>query len=489
MHLPLARQNRAAPAVVLIAALCLSVLSFQYYIHNKLYYINSDSLYYYGVAENLLHTGQAHYSSTEVPQKAGSPQIGIVLIMSLFMALGLTKKALFISVALINFIALLTCVFPLYKVSRMTGCRRPAQCAAICAAVFVSRDYFYSTIYVLNDGMFNVVSVWLIYAVARLMRGGDGRDEILRRRTPLLLSISIVLVVIDSLFRVQAVLIPASAFLASIVYATTTRRYRNAAVGALLCALSALTLFLVYRFYPCDPFASTTTSVFGSVFLHATDKIIYFGGSYLVFLVAAAFAGKSLWKPEKTEILFVLLVCGVGLVFTFPMIFSAPFGRYLSFIWPLTIMIIVRVPYTRYVGYASIAFLALQSVFGCMRPADYYHRERFFLYLDKNNIARPGPCSTTFSQPDYERLTYYFLETKVRFSFDASRDSLATGKDIYLVGSRDFVEGQMRAIEAAAFARQKHFSRTSIAPGYSDEAGNSLIRIHDISDITIKQKS
>jgi hypothetical protein len=487
MVFPVARNKQIASVVFLMLALCCSAISLWYYIHNKFYYVNSDSLYYYGIAENLVHNGSLQYPATDNPQNAGSPQIGIVFIMSLLLALGIAREALFISIVVINFLAHLSCLFPLYKLSRMVGCKSLVQSAAVCSAVLSSRDYFFANINVLNDGIFNVVSLWLIYAVATLLRQIHSQDEHVRKTPRLLLAVSVVLMIVASLFRVQAVLIAASAFLASCVYSATTRRYLMAALSAIIGCASVLTLFTVYRFFPLDPFASTTLSVFGSVFQHATQKTLYFSGNYLLVLVAIALLAKTLLKADKAVTLFLVSVCCLGLFFTFSMKYDSPFDRYLSFIWPLTIILIVRVPLTKYVGYASILLFMLQSFLGCMRAPEYYHRERFFLYLDKSKICCPGPGSLTFSQPDYDRLTHYFLKTKIRFSFDPGKDSLSAANDMFLVGSSDYVDHQLRTIEEQADKQRMRFSRMSLAPGYADEAGNSLIRIFDVSAVTINK--
>jgi hypothetical protein len=478
------RKNRLFTAAILLLSLCVCAFSLKYYIANQLYYINSDSLYYYGCAESLLTDGTLSFRATDVPEKPGTPQVGIILLMSVLLSLGITREALFVTIVFIALIAHLSCLYPLYRLSRMIGCKSLVQSALVLAAVLLNRQYLYTNVNVLNDGFFNVVSLWLMYSIASLMhamQSPDVQGEPARKKTRLLLSLSIFCTILATLFRVQAVVIAGAALLASCIHAVFARRFRLLAMTAAIGAVSGLTLFVLYRLFPLDAFSPAASSAFGWIFDHAIQKILYCMEQYLVALVAIALLLKTIVKPEKTDSLFLVLVCCLGLLFTFSMKYNSPFDRYLSFIWPLTMLFIIRVPFTRYVGYALLFLFAVQSVAGNMRAPEYYHRERFFLYLDNHKISLPGPPSMTFTQPDYDRLAHYFLKTKVRFSFDPGRDSLSAGNEIVLAGSRDYVERQMRTIETMATEQQVCFSRTSLSQGYSDEAGNALIKISDIA--------
>jgi len=480
------RLPRLLPFLLVVISFVVCILSLVYFLHGKYYYCLSDAFYYYGLAQNFHSTGIMTSPITALGEGPVTPQIGIVLLMNILLSIGLSKESLFLAVVVVNFVFHCSLIYPLYKTARLVGYRGPWQMVALIAAVLVGRTYFFANLQVLNDGIFNVTTIWLVYCIAALIHKNATRGngpQLPSKSEFLFIGFATFFSLVGIFFRVQELLIVGSFFITALLYGMYKKSYGLLLVASLLCACSLLVFRGIYALFGVSGFTSQLASIYPAMFARFSEKTLYFIGTYLVFGVALTAIATRWLKEKNFALLFVTLVCLSGIAFVFEFDFNcAPaFQRYLQHFWPLTIMLVLLTPVTEFVGYAMVGLLLLQSLYENRRVPDYFHIDRFYLYVDKLKITCAGKNALLYSPEQYSRMSYYFLGQKCNFGLEAGRDSLCEGTELYFAGPREYLEKELAFVRKQTAAQNLGFKEQSLTPEYIDEVGDAVVRIYNVN--------
>jgi hypothetical protein len=451
-----------------------------YFFKNQLYLSNTDSFYYYNVAENLYHSGKLQSTVLKNPEKVGTPQTGIILIMTAFLEIGLERDSVFIAVSLLYFLLYTAGAYPLFRLGRLAGLSSFAGAALVIAYLTITSN-LHENMQVLNDGAFNTLALWVLLFTAQFFEMEKDRSALSTPGARYFRTGALVIIFSSALliFRVQGLLLVFSAVLAALYLAVKKRSFSAALfAGIFLC----ITLALYYSVNHSlgvqrQGFFSQATVASVFAFNHVLQKTVLFAQGYLFFSAALFFLSRTLFKLDNIVRLFLSIICLFTIVFTFSFDYNLIVSRYLTYIWPVTFLFILIEPRLRHAGYALILLTMLQSTLTCRRVHEFYCYEPLYLYMHARGITLP-PQSDVVSYPAYDRISRYFLQAPVWHSIEQCIDTLKEMKPLFIVGPRDYLSEQLTLSKSIASRSTNDIVVDTVSAGFADQAGDALIRLY-----------
>ena len=231
--------------LILAVAFVVSMYSFYFFMNNKVYLIGSDVFYYMSIADSILEYGEMR-DITAIPSfPVKSPQNGIVFVHVILSLFGLGAKGRILTIVVINYLLYLSGVYPLYKIARWSGLRKGLPLIALLSVYLGAWHIYRINLLAINDGIFNSLTLWLIYLVIKFIREMDALESISLYKSAVkeILILSLIVMVLVQ-FRLNAALVIGSA----LISALAVRDYRASLFLVSMCVLLLVSFLAVYLF-------------------------------------------------------------------------------------------------------------------------------------------------------------------------------------------------------------------------------------------------
>jgi hypothetical protein len=404
-------------------ALLLSLYSFYFFISNKIYLIGSDAFYYISIADSILEYGEMR-DITAIPSfPVKSPQNGIVFVHVILSLFGLGAKGRILTIVVINYLLYLSGVYPLYKIARWSGLRKGLPLIALLSVYLGAWHIYRINLLAINDGIFNSLTLWLIYLVIKFIREMDALESISLYKSAVkeILILSLIVMVLVQ-FRLNAALVIGSA----LISALAVRDYRASLFLVSMCVLLLVSFLAVYLFIEVVRLENVGERYFFPMFRAISISSIKLQLWKILPRLVAGLSG--LTNPLATLIfaifplsmmyygirglidrnfsqVFIAGTCLTGLWFTM----SFQNARVIWYIFPLIYLILLSFKSIRFAGYAFVLLVFLQSLqqfyIGFPRGSE----SKLWLHIYDQSISLPD---NSLLSSHNRRHPYFFLETR-----------------------------------------------------------------------------
>ena len=381
----------------------LSLYSLYFFISNKYYLIGSDAFFYMSVADSLIQNGEMK-DIVQIPSALlRTPQNGIVFIHALLSLLGLSNNQHVIPIVFLNYFLYLSGIYPLFRIAKKSGMKNGLPLSALLAVYLGAWHIYRINLLVLNDGIFNSMTLWLIFLIIEYVFSNNISEQVFLSRPDLSKLFGIFfLVILSVLFRVNAGLIIGSAIVGSIL----VRNYKAAIWFVIAC------IFLLISFYTVVSLIEMSKSLppHGYVIRLFKKTVDIYGlkgilWSILPRLVAALsplsnfiatlffalfpismiyFLVKGFFERNFAKV-FIGLICLSGLWFTLAH-FNA---RNIWYTFPFIYLILLSIKRIRLIGYAFVLLVFVQSLQQFYIGFKRNPSSELFLHIYENRISLP----------------------------------------------------------------------------------------------------
>jgi hypothetical protein len=433
---------------VLLSFICLN---------SKGYLRSNDALYYLSIADNYLNNG-VFMDGTTVPNgPVITPQNGIVAIFGLLRMLSFSKQQCLLVVLGINYILLLSCMFPLVQICRRIGLETKELIYCV-LFVFVGSIRIFTWLYMspLNDMFFYAGQLWLLYLLILINEYLSGqRDK--TRSLNLLIVASIFLAAIMIHFRLNAIFIP----IAGLMSAILLRKYRLMPLMFVLLITMAVSICSSYLIVDRYDFQISTARIgsFWSNYKHQIYLLFFYllpeglfkdlnqTGNllYLPFYLSLLLAFIHGVRQKNTLLLMIFFICCMTFMMT--LLHGIVTERYL---WVVTIfmyMMLFRIKGFRSIGVLFAASVLLNTIWSTG--------------FDKNlqvvaweNISKEAVLKQeniiVISQD--KRSCWYFTDIPSVFGDKYEWQQLLKAKTICIIGPQDYIDNHIKTIQGLASA-------------------------------------
>lgn len=480
-----------------------SLYSLAFFLSNRIYLVGSDIFYYLSIADSILDTGKALVPTTDPASALKTPQNGIVLIHLILAKLGLGAERRLVSITVINYLAHISAVFPLYKISRRMGIRSWLGVIALMAVYLAAFHVYRMQLLPINDGIFNAASVWLTYLLIVVV---DDFEDWYRERglgsTKLWVTVAVLVLLAGVIvqFRINGAIV----VFAGLVAAVAVRKF-----GPAICALLAFvsSLLSVGLFYlltidrshlneeTAQAFEGFASRLVSNAF-HLVTEIIPFLllvqlGKYskiigpmfvVVIALSICFLLLSGYKSRRGSDLVVALSLMGGILFLELLYFQH--HRLLIYILPLIALVLLsaRYTYTRVFGYGLAGLIVLSSVVTFYRGFDQASETQFWAYIKDSKISLPEDEILLITERD--RHSYFFLSTPATRQ-EISIDMILARKSVFIVGDSTFRAKTVDQLKEVAQKAGFKFDVSSLTPGYRDLEGHEIIVLSNFARVLI----
>ncbi len=408
---------------IIIVGLFISFYSFFFFLSNKIFLIGSDAFYYISIADSIVKYSEMR-DITAIPSwPVKTPQNGIVFIHVILSLIGIGAKGRILSIVVINYLLYLSGIYPLYKIARFCGLKKGFPLISLLSVYLGAWHMYRFNMLALNDGFFNSLTVWFVYLVIKFVRDIDLLESSAFYKPAIKKMLIIYLFVIVLVqFRLNASLVIGSA----VISALLVKKYR---VSALLILGSLVLLFSFILIYTLIEVPSLESSGLRRLYSMFWSSNVYTIKLQLWKILPHLIAGLSgLTNPFATLLftifplsmiyfgakgiieknfskVFIVIICLTALWFTM----SFPRARYIWYIFPFIYLIILSLKRIRWVGYAFVLLVFLQSVqefyIGFPRGPE----SKFWLHVYNHKISLPENALLSSYR---RRHPYFFLKTR-----------------------------------------------------------------------------
>jgi len=476
-----------------VGVFAISIYALLFFLHQKGYLTAKDQFYYLSIADSILQSGEV-LDITQVPAKPVlTPQNGIVLVFLGLASLGLGLEGRLAGISIINYLLYLSAVYPLYEIARRLGLTGTWPMAAL-LGVYVGAWHILDLQFApLNGGIFNALSIWLIYFI--IFSYDETERGVLTRRGTIYLLLAAALAIILVHFRLQTLFILAAGILTPLL----VRQYRAVLwpIGLLLVTLVSISIpyFLwvdshsisanIGRYSYVTSYDDRIAQQFSRVISwvsKAIPKLLFrdlespMNLFYLVFALALGIALLIGLRRRNAALLLVGLICLVSIVVS--LVLLAPSTRYLVYLFPLLYLLILLPRQTRPIGYLLVGLVLIVSLtkfrFGLNIPPP--QTNPFWRHLYQEQVVRPADQPLLISE--IPRRSYFSLGAPA-FTGELTWERIMAHQALFLVGSEPYVSTQLSRVVQLAEAENYTFQQRSMTPNYQDEAGHILLQLYD----------
>ncbi len=390
---------------------------------NKIYLIGSDAFYYMSIADSIMKYGEMR-DITAIPSfPLKSPQNGIVFVHVILSFIGLTEKSRILTIVVINYLLYLSGVYPLYKISQWSGLRKGLPLIALIAVYLGAWHIYRINLLAINDGVFNSMTLWLVYLIIRFTREINVFESFSLPR-PVVVKIMFIslIVVVLAQFRLNATLVIGSALISAIL----VRDYKASLFLISTCLFLLISFFVIYNFVEIVRLENVGEKYFFPMFRAMNIGTIKLQLWKILPRLVAGLSG--LTNPLATLIfamfpismiyygirglidrnfakVFIAAICLTGLWFTM----SFQNARVIWYIFPLIYLILFSLKSIRFAGYAFVILVFLQSIqqfyIGFSRNSE----SKLWLHIYDQSISLPD---NSLLSSHNRRHPYFFLGTR-----------------------------------------------------------------------------
>ena len=487
-------------------ALLLSLYSFYFFISNKIYLIGSDAFYYISIADSILEYGEMR-DITAIPSfPVKSPQNGIVFVHVILSLFGLGAKGRILTIVVINYLLYLSGVYPLYKIARWSGLRKGLPLIALLSVYLGAWHIYRINLLAINDGIFNSLTLWLIYLVIKFIREMDALESISLYKSAVkeILILSLIVMVLVQ-FRLNAALVIGSA----LISALAVRDYRASLFLVSMCVLLLVSFLAVYLFIEVVRLENVGERYFFPMFRAISISSIKLQLWKILPRLVAGLSG--LTNPLATLIfaifplsmmyygirglidrnfsqVFIAGTCLTGLWFTM----SFQNARVIWYIFPFIYLIILSLKRIRWVGYAFVLLVFLQSVqefyIGFPRGPE----SKFWLHVYNHKISLPENALLSTHR---RRHPYFILGTRtylgndnreaIRERFEApgifmpelTLDLIKDNGSLFVLGNSTYIDSTLFQVNEIAISNGYELRSTPLTPDLDEFEGWGLFNI------------
>ena len=410
----------------------ISIYSLYFFLENKIYLIGSDAFYYLSIGDSILQNGEIRNISSIPSQAVKTPQNGIAFVHVILSLIGLSAKGKVLFIVIINYLLYLSGVYPLWLIARWSGLRTGLPLVALLSVYLGAWHIYRINLLAINDGIFNSLTLWLVYLVINLVRNEDEIESISFSKLNINKMFIIFLFVIVLIqFRLNAALVISSALISSIAI----RDYRASVFLMTVCTLLLISFSSIYLFVEVIRLENVGENYFVPMFKAVSVSNLKLQLWKILPRLVAGLSG--LTNPIGTlfftifplsmmyycirgitersfDKVFISVICLSGLWFT--MTFQN--ARFIWYIFPFIYIILLRVRKLRFIGYAFCLLVFYQSFqqfySGFLRGPS----SKYLLYLYENKITLPKEDSLLIAANG--RHLYYFFN---KGSYDTTPDS------------------------------------------------------------------
>jgi len=484
----LARERPIAVSIVAVAAV-LSVASFAFFLANRMYLVGSDTFYYIAIADSIHETGQTLDITSDPPLLLKTPQNGVVALYFAMSAIGIRGEAALIALTVLNYLIFAASALALVLLARRMGIRWGAPMAVIVAGYFGAYHIYRVQLLPINDGIFNPLVLMLVLLLAfELDNARRGRDELTSRGTILrwvaILALSSVLVH----FKINALLVAGSAAIA----AGLALDRKTTAVAFVACLAAVASLGTVYLAVDTSRMASVADDVAGGLgTLGDNARVLATETVPDLFLLSLGRWGKLLWpvislsvaaaivltavlgrRKKEHLAVFLAMVCATGILATGALSFQS--YRYVVYLLPVLLVLLVRSGPLRYVAYGIVALMMLSTAVSLYRGYERSPQSEYWLYLVDNPVALPSHAPVL---SDESRHVYFFLGAPTHTA-PLTWETIVERGGVVIVGNAEFRSQRLAEITALVDrAGGGALTVDNLTPGYSDGEGNGTVLV------------
>ena len=492
--------------LILAVAFVVSMYSFYFFMNNKVYLIGSDVFYYMSIADSILEYGEMR-DITAIPSfPVKSPQNGIVFVHVILSLFGLGAKGRILTIVVINYLLYLSGVYPLYKIARWSGLRKGLPLIALLSVYLGAWHIYRINLLAINDGIFNSLTLWLIYLVIKFIREMDALESISLYKSAVkeILILSLIVMVLVQ-FRLNAALVIGSA----LISALAVRDYRASLFLVSMCVLLLVSFLAVYLFIEVVRLENVGERYFFPMFRAISISSIKLQLWKILPRLVAGLSG--LTNPLATLIfaifplsmmyygirglidrnfsqVFIAGTCLTGLWFTM----SFQNARVIWYIFPFIYLIILSLKRIRWVGYAFVLLVFLQSVqefyIGFPRGPE----SKFWLHVYNHKISLPENALLSTHR---RRHPYFILGTRtylgndnreaIRERFEApgifmpelTLDLIKDNGSLFVLGNSTYIDSTLFQVNEIAISNGYELRSTPLTPDLDEFEGWGLFNI------------
>jgi len=492
--------------LILAVAFVVSMYSFYFFMNNKVYLIGSDAFYYMSIADSILEYGEMR-DITAIPSfPVKSPQNGIVFVHVILSLFGLGAKGRILTIVVINYLLYLSGVYPLYKIARWSGLRKGLPLIALLSVYLGAWHIYRINLLAINDGIFNSLTLWLIYLVIKFIREMDALESISLYKSAVkeILILSLIVMVLVQ-FRLNAALVIGSA----LISALAVRDYRASLFLVSMCVLLLVSFLAVYLFIEVVRLENVGERYFFPMFRAISISSIKLQLWKILPRLVAGLSG--LTNPLATLIfaifplsmmyygirglidrnfsqVFIAGTCLTGLWFTM----SFQNARVIWYIFPFIYLIILSLKRIRWVGYAFVLLVFLQSVqefyIGFPRGPE----SKFWLHVYNHKISLPENALLSTHR---RRHPYFILGTRtylgndnreaIRERFEApgifmpelTLDLIKDNGSLFVLGNSTYIDSTLFQVNEIAISNGYELRSTPLTPDLDEFEGWGLFNI------------
>jgi len=497
--------NKISIAIILIG-LFVSFYSFFFFMSNKIFLIGSDAFYYISIADSIVKYSEMR-DITAIPSwPVKTPQNGIVFIHVILSLIGIGAKGRILSIVVINYLLYLSGIYPLYKIARFCGLKKGFPLISLLSVYLGAWHMYRFNMLALNDGFFNSLTVWFVYLVIKFVRDIDLLESSAFYKPAIKKMLIIYLFVIVLVqFRLNASLVIGSA----VISALLVKKYR---VSALLILGSLVLLFSFILIYTLIEVPSLESSGLRRLYSMFWSSNVYTIKLQLWKILPHLIAGLSgLTNPFATLLftifplsmiyfgakgiieknfskVFIVIICLTALWFTMSFLRA----RYIWYIFPFIYLIILSLKRIRWVGYAFVLLVFLQSVqefyIGFPRGPE----SKFWLHVYNHKISLPENALLSTHR---RRHPYFILGTRtylgndnreaIRERFEApgifmpelTLDLIKDNGSLFVLGNSTYIDSTLFQVNEIAISNGYELRSTPLTPDLDEFEGWGLFNI------------
>ena len=474
----------------------MSVYSLVFFLQNKVYLIGSDTFYYMSIGDSIVQSGSV-LDITAIPaQPLKTPQNGIVLLYTILSALKVAPESRLVTIVVINYILHLSAMYPLYRIARRIGLEGDLPMGALLAVYAGAWHIYRLQLIPINDGVFNVLAMWLAYLIVMFLQDYPGPQESRAssqvRSWSLLIPAMIVLSALLIHFRLQAGLVLGAGLLAALI----TARFRQAAWLLVCLIVSMVSLVLPYALVISidrmsglsewvvsgilDPhtIAARMFTLVDSVlpellFVNAGTRSNLMYGVFALALLVALIQGL---RKREAGALFIALSCSAAILFVAFFIYQT--HRLAVYVFPFLYLFLLRPSQMRPIGYMFVALVLISSLGSLAIGFNRVPASQYWLYLHQQHVTLPDDEPLLISQSP--RHSYFILGTRA-FRDELTWDVIVAQDGLFLLGDERFVSTRLVKIGDMAESAHFMFERRNLTPDYHGAEGHVLLHLYDLA--------
>ena len=490
--------------LILIISSAISIYSLIFFLLNKVFLIGSDAFYYMSIGDSILHNGEVR-NITSIPAKAvKTPQNGAAFIHVILSILGIGARGRIISMVFINYLFYLSAIYPLYKIAFLSGLKRGLPLVALLAVYLGPWHIYRINLLAINDGIFNTLTLWLVYIIIKFIRDMDAIGSISLNTFPIKkMVIMSLLVIVLILFRLNAMLIMVSA----VISALLVRNYKSIILLIVPCMFLLLVFLSIYFFVDVSGFESGVLPRFINMFwavkvvnikiqLWKILPRLVAGLSgltnplatlfFTIFPLSMMYYGIHGIIEKNFHKVFIATICLTGLWFT--MTFQN--ARVIWYTFPFIYLILLNLKKIRFIGYAFILLVFVQSLHQFYTGFRKGPGSLFWLYIYENSIALSQDDNLLVARSG--RHPYFFLNTRtydttpgnnqIIIPKELNWDLIENRGSIYIVGDSIYIASVSPQIYEMASTNSYELESTPLTPDLDEFEGWALVEFQITED-------